>query len=182
MMEKINSNGRIEITGKDGEIALPIGHYVIVHSTNKVRNFDPKISIIGLGSCIALILFDSLKRVGGMSHVLLSNSKLHKNIEFPHKYADLSVKLLVQELIKHGAIKKNIKAIIIGGSKIFDIEGNTIGTENINAIKKKLKELQIKIIGENTGGSEGRVVKFNTKEFSVYVSSTKESKFKKLRE
>ncbi|MFX1499847.1 MAG: chemotaxis protein CheD [Promethearchaeota archaeon] len=181
-MEKINSNGRIEITAKNDEIALPIGHYAIVNSTNKVKNFNLKISIIGLGSCIALILFDSLNRVGGMSHILLPNSKLHKNIEFPHKYADLSANLLVQELIKHGAIKKNIRAIIIGGSKIFDLEGNTIGTENINATKKELKKLQIKIIGENTGGSEGRVIKFNTKEFSVYVRSTKESKFKKISE
>ncbi|MBA7621252.1 Chemoreceptor glutamine deamidase CheD [subsurface metagenome] len=115
-----------------------------------------------------------------MSHILLPKSRQNKTINFPHKYADLSAKLLIQELINHGAMRKNIKAIIVGGSKIFNLDENFMGINNTEAIKKELEKLEIKIIGENTGGSEGRAVIFDTKDFSVYVKSTRESNFKKI--
>ena len=157
-----------------------MGHYAIINCENRINNVDPKISIYGLGSCIALILFDYKNNVSGMSHILLPKSRQNKTINFPHKYADLSAKLLIQELINHGAMRKNIKAIIVGGSKIFDLDENFMGINNTEAIKKELEKLEIKIIGENTGGSEGRAVIFDTKDFSVYVKSTRESNFKKI--
>ena len=179
-MKKIKPYGCVETSDKNGEIYLPIGHYTIVNCKNRINKVDPKISIYGLGSCIALILFDYKNNVSGMSHILLPKSRQNKTINFPHKYADLSAKLLIQELINHGAMRKNIKAIIVGGSKIFDLDENFMGINNTDAIKKELEKLEIKIIGENTGGSEGRAVVFDTKDFSVYVKSTRESNFKKI--
>lgn len=179
-MKKIKPHGCIEKSDKKGEIFLPMGHYAIINCKNSINNVDPKISIYGLGSCIALILFDYKNNVSGMSHILLPKSRQNKTINFPHKYADLSAKLLIQELINHGAMRKNIKAIIVGGSKIFDLDENFMGINNTEAIKKELEKLEIKIIGENTGGSEGRAVIFDTKDFSVYVKSTRESNFKKI--
>lgn len=179
-MKKIKPHGYIEISDKNSEIFLPIGHYTIVNCKNRINNVDPKISIYGLGSCIALMLFDHKNNVSGMSHILLPKSRQNKTINFPHKYADLSAKLLIQELINHGAMRKNIKAIIVGGSKIFDLDENIMGIDNTKAIKIELEKLEIKIIGENTGGSEGRAVIFDTKDFSVYVKSTRESNFKKI--
>ena len=180
-MKKIKPHGRIEKSDKNGEIFLPIGHYIIINCKNRISNVDPKISIYGLGSCIALILFDYKSSVSGMSHILLPKSRQNKPINFPHKYADLSAKLLVQELTNHGAIRENIKAIIVGGSKIFDLDENFMGIDNTKAIKKELEKLEIKIIGENTGGSEGRAVIFDTKDFSVYVKSTNEKEFNKIK-
>lgn len=179
-MKKIKPHGCIEKSDKNGEIFLPIGHYSIINCKNRINNVDPKISIYGLGSCIALIIFDYKNNVSGMSHILLPKSCQNKTINFPHKYADLSAKLLIQELINHGAMRKNIKAIIVGGSKIFNLDENFMGINNTEAIKKELEKLEIKIIGENTGGSEGRAVIFDTKDFSVYVKSTRESNFKKI--
>ncbi len=180
-MKKIKPHGCIEKPNTDGKIILPIGHYAIVNCRNKPNNIYTKISIYGLGSCIALILFDSKNKVSGMSHILLPKCQLNKKIEYPHKYADLSANLLLQELLNRGAIKKNIKAVIVGGSKIFELDENGIGINNIKAIKNELKKLEIKIIGENTGGSEGRVVIFDTKDFSVYVRLTRESNLQKIK-
>lgn len=172
--------GRIEKTDKDGEIFLPIGHYAIINCRNKPHNIEPKITIYGLGSCIALILFDYKNKVSGMSHVLLPKSRQNKTINFPHKYADLSVKLLLEELINYGAKKENVRACIVGGSKIFDLDENFMGIDNTKAIKEELKKFKIKLIGEDTGGTEGRAVIFDTKDFSTYFKSTKEKEYKKL--
>ncbi|MFX0003323.1 MAG: chemotaxis protein CheD [Candidatus Hodarchaeota archaeon] len=172
--------GRVEETDRNGEIFLPIGHYFITNCENKPQNIYPKVSIYGLGSCIALILIDFKHKVCGMSHILLPKANHNKKIDYPHKYADLSLKLLIQELLNHGAKKDNIKAIIVGGSRIFDLDENFMGIDNSKAIKQELEKLKITVIGEDIGGSEGRGVIFDTKDFNIYVKLTREQNYKKI--
>ncbi len=176
----IKSYGRVDEMDKHGEIFLPIGHYFITNCRNKSKVIFPKISIYGLGSCIALILIDFKNKVCGMSHILLPKAKLNKKIEYPHKYADLSLKFLNKELLNYGAAKENIVAIIVGGSRIFDLDENFIGVDNTKAIKQELEKSNIFVIGEDTGGSEGRGILFDTKDFAVYVKLTKEKEYKKI--
>ncbi len=179
-MISIKPYGFINEMDKHGEVFLPIGHYFITNCKNKPINLFPKISIYGLGSCIALILIDFKTKVCGMSHILLPKARLNKKIEYPHKYADLSLKLLFKELLNYGAAEKNIKAIIVGGSKIFDLDENFMGIDNTKAIKQELEKSNISVVGEDTGGSEGRGVIFDTKDFAVYVKLTKEKEYKKI--
>ncbi|MFX0030241.1 MAG: chemotaxis protein CheD [Candidatus Hermodarchaeota archaeon] len=171
--------GKIEGTGKEEVINLPIGHYVIVNNTVSLNKVNPKLSIYGLGSCIALILCDYENKVCGMSHILLPKTK-KKKINYPHKYANLSAKLLMQDLINHGAKKEHLKAIIVGGSKIFDLDNNLVGLDNIGYIKEELKRLKIEIIKEDTGGSKGRIVIFDSRDFTLYLKSTGVSDFSKF--
>lgn len=180
MVNKIKNYGQIKDFEGKSEILLPIGHYIIINCKNNPNNIQPKISIYGLGSCIALILFDHKNKVSGISHILLPRARKNKTTNFPHKYADLSAKLLLQELMNYGAMKDEIKAILVGGSKIFDLKANIMGGDNIKAIKEELNLLKIDIIGEETGGFKGRVFKFDTKDFSVYVKSTGQRNYKKI--
>ncbi len=119
--------------------------------------------------------------MGGMSHILLPSSKRAKNITFPHKYADLSVGCLVYELISKGAHLKNINAIIIGGSRIFDNMDVEISGDNIKTVKNHLSKLNIKIVKEETGGNKGRTIiyePFNNN--LVLVKLTSEKDYRKL--
>lgn len=171
---------RIEISNDKGEIILPIGHYSIINGKSDKKDKIISISIYGLGSCIALILFDEINRVSGMSHVLLPRSNQKKIIAYPHKYADLSVQYLLRELLERGAQKEFIKAIIVGGSKIFDLDNNTIGEENIKIIMDELDKYGIKIIKKSIGGMQGRIIKFNTRNFTVLVKLTGDKNFQEL--
>lgn len=171
--------GKIEEIDGNGVINLPIGHYAIVNNKYGKSKLYPKLSIYGLGSCIALILCDYVHNICGMSHVLLPKTT-KKIIKYPHKFANLSVKLLMQELINHGAERDNIKAIIVGGSRIFDLNDNIMGFDNIGSIKEELNKLKIEIIKEDTGGSKGRIVIFDSKDFSLYFKSTSQNDFNKF--
>jgi chemotaxis receptor (MCP) glutamine deamidase CheD len=51
---------------------------------------------------------------------------------------------------------------------------------NISAVKEELDSLEIQIIKEDTGGSKGRNVVFDTKDFSLNVKSTGEKDFKRI--
>jgi len=171
---------RVKETDRNGNFVVPIGHYALSNSKNIHLNHNPTISIYGLGSCIALVLFDKINKVSAMSHILLPKAHTNKEINFPHKYANFSVKLLMKELLNHGAVSKNIRAMVVGGSKIFDFGNNIMGFDNISSVKEELDSLKIQIITEDTGGSRGRNVIFDTKDFSLYVKSTGERDFKRF--
>ena len=171
---------RVKKTDKDGNYFVPMGHYALSNSKNIHLTHNPKLSIYGLGSCIALVLFDEISKVSAMSHILLPKANTNKEIKFPHKYANFSVKLLMEELLKHGALRGNIRAIIVGGSKIFDFNNNIMGFDNTSTVKEELDSLKIQIIKEDTGGSKGRNVIFDTKDCSLFVKSAGERDFKKI--
>jgi len=171
---------RVKEKNRNSNYYLPIGHYALSNSKNILLNHSPTISIYGLGSCIALVLFDKINKVSAMSHILLPKAHPNKEIHFPHKYANLSVKLLMEELLNHGAVRKNIRALVVGGSKIFDFDNNFMAFDNISAVKEELDSLEIQIIKEDTGGSKGRNVVFDTKDFSFNVKSTGEKDFKRI--
>jgi len=162
-----------------GELVLPVGHYAIINSNNKFGS-NLRIVIYGLGSCVSPIIYDKKLKIAGMSHVLVPNSRKGESEVYPHKYAELSVKLLVEELLNHGARKENLVAIIIGGAKIFRHQDCEVGERNVKLVKNELKKLNIKLIKEDTGGFRGRIVEFDSKNFSVSVKMTGNPYFKGL--
>ncbi len=173
----------VEKRPESREIQLPIAHYTLINHNYKESNIIPKITIYGLGSCIALFLYDKENNIYGMSHILLPTSRLSEkgsSLKYPHKFADSSVKDLTKELFKNGAEKKNLRAVIAGGAMIFHDHLNDIGQDNIKAIKKELKNFNIKIEKEDTGGRSGRVIIFDPVDNSVNVKLTGEKEFRKL--
>ncbi len=166
---------------ENDEIQLPIAHYTLVNHNYEDPNVRPKISIYGLGSCIALILYDKKNDVYAMSHILLPKSRkseINGPLKYPHKFADSSIEDLISELLKHGAERENIKAIVIGGAQIFQNHYNNISELNIKTVKQKLRSINIKILKEDTGGTQGRVLIYDTKYNKVLVKYTGDTKFK----
>jgi chemotaxis protein CheD len=136
--------------------------------------------VYGLGSCIVPILMDKKNKVFGISHILLPYANEKNSIAYPHKYANLSIKYLVKEMINHGVEIKNICAILIGGANIFQSNDCTVGKENIKIVKYELEKFNIHIIKEEIGGNKGRIVKFNPIDFSISVKLTGNDNFKLL--
>lgn len=124
---------------------------------------DPgTIMTIGLGSCIGIALYDSNKKVAGLSHIMLPDSTQFKSASNPMKFADLAIPLLVEKMKDQGCRKQNIVAKIAGGASMFNFSDKSIisdiGKRNSDAVKKALKEIGIPIIAEDTGGDKGRTM------------------------
>jgi len=47
---------RVKKMDRDGNYFVPMGHYALSNSKNIHLTHNPKLSIYGLGSCIALVL------------------------------------------------------------------------------------------------------------------------------
>jgi chemotaxis protein CheD len=115
-----------------------------------------------LGSCVGICIYDRVKKIGGMAHVLLPTSQ--KTNITPEKYADTAIPLLVREMLKIGARKENLSAKITGGASMFKFGSNIalgqIGDRNVEQTKLELQKLGIPIVVEEVGGNLGRVIDF----------------------
>lgn len=120
----------------------------------------------GLGSCVGVVIYDEHKKLAGLAHVMLPDSSLARGGKLNEaKYADTAVKELVDRLVRMGARPYNLKAKLAGGAQMFQFANSSdlmrIGPRNVEAVKKELAALNIKITGEDTGGNSGRTIEFD---------------------
>jgi chemotaxis protein CheD len=115
----------------------------------------------GLGSCVAVVLYDAATRTAGLAHVLLPNDTYSRDRERPAKFADTAVPLLVDEMRRAGA-NGRLTARIVGGASMFgallNTSGINMGARNVAAARSALGRAGIVITGEDVGGDFGRTV------------------------
>lgn len=125
------------------------------------------ISSIGLGSCVALILYDRKEKTGALAHVMLPESNGKQ--ERPGKFADTAVPHLLNEMERQGSSRRHISAYLVGGASMFQqFTGKLdIGKRNVIALKQSLEMHSIYLESEDTGGTSGRSVMFHPEEEGV---------------
>ena len=117
-----------------------------------------------------------------MSHISLPNSSASKqgyHLLFPHTFADTSVKDLINNLVYNGANRENVKALLVGGAKLF-LDYDMTYQENIDTVKKELQSLEIKIDAEDIGGLSERSVIYDTINDSLSVKKSWEFQYRKI--
>jgi chemotaxis protein CheD len=112
-----------------------------------------------LGSCVAVCLFDSVKKIGGINHYMLP--LWNGNGLASPKFGNIATEKLIEKMIKNGASLENIKAKVFGGANQMESSMN-IGERNIEISKEVLQQHGIRIIAENTGGTVGRKLRYCT--------------------
>lgn len=156
------------------EIIVGIGQVVVHH--NPIT-----LTTLGIGSCVAVALFDKENQIGGLAHIMLPNSKeyagkINENREIIPllKYADIAIPHMVSEMIKIGAKKENLHAKLAGGAQMFasiNSENLQIGLRNVTAVKQILKECDIHIDAEDVQGNVGRSVRFDTAKLILRIKT-----------
>jgi len=133
------------------------------------------IATIGLGSCVAIVLYDPVARVGGLAHVLLPSPEMSRDRSNPAKFPVTAVPLLLDEMTRRGASVERISARIIGGASMFGNlvppGGINIGERNVASARSVLASANVPISGEDTGSDYGRSVFFSIDNGRVEVRS-----------
>jgi chemotaxis protein CheD len=142
-------------------IVVGIGDYKITKDGALLESFS-------LGSCVGIALIDPVNRVAGLAHIMMPSSTASASKNFkvaPNKFADTAIRLMIEEMVKLGAVKHRLVAKIAGGACMFQsaMPDNlmNIGTKNVEAVKKILEEDNIRILAEDTGKNHGRTICFN---------------------
>lgn len=130
----------------------------------------------GLGSCVAVALYDPSTGLGALGHLLLPNAPKKGPVGAESKYVDAGIKLMVEELVEAGAERSALIAKIAGGANMFESVYQTlftsIGARNARSARETLAKLDISVVGDDVGGNRGRTVEFDlaSGEMMVYCA------------
>jgi len=87
------------------------------------------------------------------------------------------MEVLINDLLKLGALKSNLEAKIFGGSSIIKTTSEkTVGSENCDFVRDYLQSESIKIMAEDVGGSKPRRIYFFPASGKVTVLSVDQSR------
>ena len=136
------------------------------------------LTALGLGSCVAIALWDRATRTGGMAHVLLPSPPPRiKGLHVPARYAQSAVPALIEAVLGGGASRASLTARIAGGASMFSnlIAPGLIhtGERNVLATREALHTHGIPVTGEWVGGDFGRTVIFDLATGKVTASSVR---------
>jgi chemotaxis protein CheD len=137
-----------------GPVLVRVGRHV-------VGGRNDRLTAVGLGSCVAVILHDPRARIGGMAHVLLPDPGSSSAVSNPFKFAVTAIPRLVEDLLGAGSAAEYLQARLVGGASMFASllapSAESMGDRNVAA--------------EDVGGEYGRTVYFDIGSGSVRVSS-----------
>jgi chemotaxis protein CheD len=152
-------------------VEIGSGEYFVGHSGKVIKTL--------LGSCVSVCLYDSKAQIVGMNHFLLATDKLKRSHILDSRagyYGIHAMELVINNMIKLGATRNRITAKVFGGGNVVPQlathggDFGTVGEQNISFAYEFLKRERIAIVSENVGGDHGRVIYFDTTDYSVYVS------------
>lgn len=133
------------------------------------------ITTVGLGSCVGVVLYDSILKIAGMVHVMLPDSTVSSNNNNRAKFANTGIIMLLEEMEKMGVKRRNLTAKIAGGAQMFAFSSNSdmlrIGDKNVEATKEELQKLGIPLIAEDTGLNYGRTIEFYPETGELLIKS-----------
>lgn len=134
-----------------------------VYSTDK-----NELLCTGLGSCISACIWDETKKIGGMNHFLLpfdGDSEVHEWhpeewLSNATRYGCYAMECLVNELLKRGAGKGNLRLKLFGGARLLNVNSR-IGEKNIEFILNYVHREHLTVTAQDLGGEYPRKVIFD---------------------
>lgn len=135
------------------------------------RDPDSIIVTYGLGSCVAVMLYDPVAKVAGMVHYMLPESSMSSGSgNRPWMYADTGISFLLRAAIENGADKRRLAVFAAGGAQMMDDNGTfNIGKRNCLALRKALWKFGLVAQAEETGGTEARTVRMEVGSGRVWL-------------
>ncbi len=140
---------------------------------------DDVLVAYGIGSCVAVCLYDPVARVGGMLHALLptapNENQRRGNPGTCAKFVDHGISLLLESLVKLGGRRTRLVAQLCGGAQVLNAPGFNgwlnIGERNVKAAKSALRAAGLRIQAQATGGEIGRTVRLYIADGQVTLRS-----------
>jgi len=142
------------------EVFLPPG---VVHCTS----VPSRVTTI-LGSCVAVCLWDKVRRVGGINHFILP---YRRNDRPSARFGDIAIAHLVEEMRQLGCDLGSMRAKVFGGAAVlpFASGGDPVGEQNVRVAMERLREHGIPVVAQRTGGRTGLLIRLFTESGDVLV-------------
>lgn len=122
---------------------------------------QPTVLVTILGSCVAVCLWDRIRRVGGMNHFLLPRCG---SAPRSARYGDVAFIRLLARMEQLGCRAADLRAKVFGGAAVLPIGAHrdTVGTQNVTLALEILRLHGIPVIARRTGGKRGLYLRLHT--------------------
>lgn len=114
-----------------------------------------------LGSCVAVCLWDSVRRAGGMNHIVLPGDAARGVDGSAGRYGSFAMELLINALLGAGAERHRLQAKVFGGGAVLRaMQGNDVGERNARFALDYLATERIEVVGRDVLGEHPRKLAF----------------------
>lgn len=124
---------------------------------------EPAEIVTVLGSCVAVCLWDSSRKVGGVNHFLLPD--WIGNGHSSPRFGNVATRELVAGLLQLGCRRQDLQAKVFGGACVIEAfrgRAEHLGVKNVEAARRALAAERVRVVGEEVGGARGRRLVFHT--------------------
>ena len=127
-----------------------------------------------LGSCLGVTIYDPIRKVGGLLHAMLPDSRIDavKAVSMPYMFVDTGIPRLFQAAYQLGGDRARLVIRVAGGSQLLDPKGVfNIGERNFNALVALLARNGLRIQTQDVGGASSRTLRMDMTTGRVTVKS-----------
>ena len=149
---------------------------IVVGVADMVASNDTSTELVtySLGSCLGVAVYDPVKRVGGLLHLMLPDSTIDpvKARNSPYMFVDTGVPRLFHQIYGLGGLKQNLIVKVAGGAQFLD-DANffNIGERNCTAINSLLANNSHSIQALDVGGRTSRTLRMDLSSGNVSIQS-----------
>lgn len=125
-----------------------------------------------LGSCVCACVRDRVSGIGGINHFMLPDDKRDAGDRTARsmRYGDYAMEILINQLLKLGARRKNLEAKVFGGGNVLPgFKENVVGERNAHFVIEYLNTESIPLLARDLLGNYPRKVYFFAKTGRVLV-------------
>lgn len=131
---------------------------------------DDHLIAYGLGSCIALAVWDPRVRVGGLAHFMLPSGPA--NSGSPVKFIDTGLDTFLRALEAQGAVLNRSTLKAAGAAAMLTVGGGlAIGKRNAEMMQTSLTERGLNLTAASLGGNVGRTVQLEVADGRFLIKS-----------
>jgi chemotaxis protein CheD len=137
------------------QVVVGIGDMAVSDNTEAV------LSTYALGSCIGLVAYEPIRRIGGILHLMLPDSAIspEKAAAQPAMFADTGLPEFFRQLASFGLRPGALKLFVAGGANVIAGEDTfRIGERNLRATVEFLARHGFRVARTETGGCVNRTL------------------------
>jgi chemotaxis protein CheD len=152
------------LTESPSLLVAGIGEMVLSSSS------DAHLVAYGLGSCIALAVWDPRPKIGGLAHFMLPNGPV--NSSSPVKFIDTGLDTFLKAMEAKGAVLSRSTFKAAGAAAMLTVGGGlAIGKRNSEMMQAALAERGLSLTAAALGGTAGRTVQLEVADGRLLIKS-----------
>jgi chemotaxis protein CheD len=149
---------------------------LVVGVADMVASNDANAELVtySLGSCLGVTVYDPLKHVGGLLHLMLPESCIapEKGVTSPFMFVDTGVPQLFKTFYNLGGDRSRVIIRVAGGAQFLDEQRTfNIGERNIQAFEEIIARNGLAIHAHDLGGFNSRTLRFDLATGKVSIHS-----------